>query len=160
MSDPAGLGEWLGNHGFPQAAKPNRRDHQEAVAVREALRSLALANNGVDLDPAALYTINQASGAARFALGFETGSNVTITPQAAGVRGVLGHILSIVADSMADESWSRFKACLNPECHEAFYDIARNQSRKWCSMDTCGNQAKARAYRRRQGSSTSPSPSP
>jgi predicted RNA-binding Zn ribbon-like protein len=153
MSDPAGLGEWLDKHGLGQATRPTRRDQQEAVAVREALRSLLLTNNGKDLDPAALRTLNEASGVARFALGFEGASNVTITPQAAGVRGVIGHILSIVADAMADESWGRFKACLNDECQVAFYDYARNQSRKWCAMETCGNRAKARAYRRRQGSS-------
>jgi predicted RNA-binding Zn ribbon-like protein len=141
-------------HGFAQATKPSRRDLQETVAVREALRSLLLANNGKEMDPTALSTLNEASGAAHFALGFQGGSNVTITPQAAGVRGVIGHVLSIVADAMADESWSRFKACLNPECEEAFYDYARNQSRKWCAMETCGNRAKARAYRRRQGSTT------
>jgi predicted RNA-binding Zn ribbon-like protein len=153
MSDPAALSEWLGKHGFGHAIKPTRRDQEEAVAVREALRSLLLANNGKELNPAAaLRTLNEASGAARFALGFEGVSEVTITARAAGVRGVVGHILSIVADSMADGTWSRFKACLNEDCQEAFYDYARNQSRKWCAMETCGNQAKARAYRRRQGS--------
>src|SRR5436190_22881132 len=88
MSDPAGLGEWLGKHGFPQATRPTRREHQEAVAIREALRSLALTNNGRPLDPDALRALNEASGAARFALGFEGVSSVTITPQAAVVRGV------------------------------------------------------------------------
>jgi hypothetical protein len=34
----------------------------------------------------------------------------------------------------------------------AFYDHARNRSRTWCSMDACGNRAKARAYRARRAS--------
>ncbi|WP_280274034.1 CGNR zinc finger domain-containing protein [Nocardia wallacei] len=33
--------------------------------------------------------------------------------------------------------------------HQAYYAHSRNKSRTWCSMETCGNQAKARAFRRR-----------
>lgn len=151
IGDSAALGDWLREHGLLQdASKPTRRDWEETVAVRESIRSLLLANNGRAIDRAALETLNSASGAAHFALGFEGGSNVTIAPRATGVRGALGHILSIVADAMADGSWVRFKACLNEDCEFAFYDYARNHSRKWCNMAICGNRMKARAYRKRQ----------
>jgi predicted RNA-binding Zn ribbon-like protein len=38
-----------------------------------------------------------------------------------------------------------------------FYDVSKNQTRRWCSMDVCGNRAKVAAYyhravrRRRHG---------
>jgi predicted RNA-binding Zn ribbon-like protein len=42
--------------------------------------------------------------------------------------------------------------CANDDCRWFFVDTSRNQSRRWCEMETCGNQAKARAhYRRRRG---------
>jgi predicted RNA-binding Zn ribbon-like protein len=37
-------------------------------------------------------------------------------------------------------------------CGWLFLDTSKNHSRRWCSMDACGNQAKARRhYRRRTG---------
>jgi predicted RNA-binding Zn ribbon-like protein len=32
----------------------------------------------------------------------------------------------------------------------AFYDRSKNSSRTWCSMSSCGNRAKTRAYRGRR----------
>lgn len=151
LSDPNTLATWLKERGLLDAkTKPTRRDHEESLAVREAIRSLLLANNGKEIDPAALETLNRASGAAHFALGFGGGTTVTIAPRATGVRGALGHLLSIAADAMADGSWEQFKACLNGDCEVAFYDYSRNHSRKWCEMAVCGNRMKARAYRARK----------
>jgi predicted RNA-binding Zn ribbon-like protein len=43
--------------------------------------------------------------------------------------------------------------CANDDCRWFFVDTSRNQSRRWCEMETCGNQAKARAHYRRQRAS-------
>jgi predicted RNA-binding Zn ribbon-like protein len=40
--------------------------------------------------------------------------------------------------------------CAAEDCRWAFYDRSRNRSRTWCSMEECGNRAKARSYRARQ----------
>ena len=42
----------------------------------------------------------------------------------------------------------RLKECENPECDLLFYDESRNNSRRWCSMDGCGNQQKQARFRR------------
>jgi len=39
--------------------------------------------------------------------------------------------------------------CADDDCHWFFLDTSRNQSRRWCQMETCGNKAKARAHYRR-----------
>jgi predicted RNA-binding Zn ribbon-like protein len=42
---------------------------------------------------------------------------------------------------------SRVKACSPPDgCGWLYYDSSRNRSRRWCSMQSCGNAAKARSY--------------
>ena len=74
---------------------------------------------------------------------------VALEPGAAGVDGALGRLVAIVATAMADGTWSRLKACQADRCGWAFYDHARNRSRRWCSMAVCGNRTKARSYRRR-----------
>lgn len=39
---------------------------------------------------------------------------------------------------------TRLKQC--PRCHWLFQDKSRNKSRVWCSMETCGNVAKAKRF--------------
>ncbi|MGH3648336.1 MAG: CGNR zinc finger domain-containing protein [Micromonosporaceae bacterium] len=65
------------------------------------------------------------------------------------VEAALASLLAAVAEAVAAGTWDRLKACRNPRCQWAYYDQSRNRSRAWCSMDTCGNRAKARAFRRR-----------
>jgi predicted RNA-binding Zn ribbon-like protein len=48
---------------------------------------------------------------------------------------------------LASDQVARVKAC--PTCGWFFLDVSKNQSRVWCSMDTCGARAKARRYYRR-----------
>lgn len=40
----------------------------------------------------------------------------------------------------------RLKKCANPNCSHFFYDISKNNKRQWCSMKSCGNIMKARAF--------------
>lgn len=37
----------------------------------------------------------------------------------------------------------RIRACASGACVLHFHDTSRNGTRRWCSMDTCGNRAKA-----------------
>lgn len=38
------------------------------------------------------------------------------------------------------------RACADPDCGWVFIDETKNHSRLWCSMEGCGNRAKARAH--------------
>jgi predicted RNA-binding Zn ribbon-like protein len=58
-------------------------------------------------------------------------------------------MLATVFRAMSDGSWSRMKACGNPDCRWAFYDSSKNRSGRWCEMASCGNRMKARAFRER-----------
>ena len=44
---------------------------------------------------------------------------------------------------------SRLRACASPSCGALFLDNSRPGTRRWCSMDTCGNRAKKSAFRNR-----------
>jgi predicted RNA-binding Zn ribbon-like protein len=45
----------------------------------------------------------------------------------------------------------RLRRCSNPECSFVFLDVSPTGRRRWCSMRTCGNQAKVAAYQARRG---------
>ena len=51
LREPAGLVRWLAEHGLaPAQVRASDRDAAEARAVREALRELLRANNGIEAD--------------------------------------------------------------------------------------------------------------
>jgi predicted RNA-binding Zn ribbon-like protein len=124
---------------------------ERARLVREALRAMLLDHNGIDVDTTgASEVLTDASRRARLEL--RTGHDgPRLVAAADGLDGALGSLLAIVAAAVADGSWSRLKACWSDTCRWAFYDAARNRSRRWCSMEVCGNRAKARKHRERQG---------
>lgn len=52
------------------------------------------------------------------------------------------------AELLTSDDLQRVKECANEEegCGSLFLDNSKSHSRRWCSMDTCGNKAKVRAY--------------
>jgi predicted RNA-binding Zn ribbon-like protein len=150
LDSPEALRAWLGERGLMGAAEPvTEGDRRRAIDVREGLRALLLANNGGELDSAALERLDRA--ASRAGLRFQSlpGADPRLAPDAAGVDGGLAELLGIVATAVADGSWERFKACPRDDCRWAFFDHSKNRSGKWCQMEVCGNLEKARTYRRR-----------
>lgn len=61
-------------------------------------------------------------------------------------------ILRSAAELLTADDLQRVRECAAPSCTWLFLDRSRNRSRRWCSMETCGNRAKAhRHYQRRSG---------
>jgi predicted RNA-binding Zn ribbon-like protein len=150
LGDASGLVRWLAGHGLAGArARARDTDAADARAVREALRELLRANNGVAVDEAApAATLDAAARRAGLAVRFDTGG-IRLAPRERGVQGGVGAVLAAAAEAMADGSWQRLKACRSDTCRWAFVDNARNRSRQWCSMSACGNRQKARLFRER-----------
>jgi predicted RNA-binding Zn ribbon-like protein len=146
---PAALAAWLSAQELDPAPRATKADWEEALAVREALRDLLLAHNEVETDIArATAVLDEAAQHAGLGVRFADGA-ARIEPAAAGVRGAVGRILAEVSVGMADGTWERLKACRADDCKFAFLDTAKNRSRAWCSMQSCGNRAKVAAYRER-----------
>jgi predicted RNA-binding Zn ribbon-like protein len=53
------------------------------------------------------------------------------------------------ASFFATADYSAIRKCENPECILFFYDTSKNHTRRWCSMEMCGNRAKVAAFRKR-----------
>lgn len=141
----AGLRDWLLGAGLlTKHDAASEADRARAVEVREALRSLAVAN-GVSRE--ATLVLNGVAQTARVTLGFDADGAPTLHSAAGGVSGALGELLTVVALAILDGTWRRMKVCPNPECYWMFYDHSKNRSGTWCQMAECGNRAKVRAYR-------------
>lgn len=149
LTSTAELAAWLAGRGLAEPGEGfGQEDLARAIAVREALRALLLANNESALDPGAPATLTAAAGRADLSLSVDAEGRARLEPRASGIDRVFGQLLAIVARAQADGTWDRLKACPWHTCHFAFYDHSRNRSRTWCSMAVCGNRAKAQTYRR------------
>jgi predicted RNA-binding Zn ribbon-like protein len=150
LGTPDGLAGWLAAHGLGDAvAQP--ADVGRAAALREALRDLLLAHHGDHRpDPRSAGVVDDAARRARLGVRFDAGGSAAPRPEAGGVDGALGALLTIVAAAQADGTWERLKVCPWDTCRWAFYDRSRNRAGVWCSMAVCGNRAKAAALRARR----------
>ncbi|MDQ3985971.1 MAG: CGNR zinc finger domain-containing protein [Actinomycetota bacterium] len=150
LATPEGLRTWLTDRGLLDPDVPvTVEERHTTLALREGLRALALANNGVAPDRKTLDRLDQASGDLTLRVKLSD-DELRLVPPDRGVKGALATLVGIVYDSMHAGTWARLKACRNDECLWLFYDHSKNRSGTWCTMAVCGNVMKARAYRRRR----------
>jgi len=153
FDEPAGLQEWLGARGLLEsgaAVGPGELD--AARELREALRSLLLANNGEPRDPSAGVVLEAAAARAGLRAGFPP-EGPELVPEKGGADGALGRVVAAAFAAMLDGTWPRLKACPREHCGWAFFDRSSNASATWCSMSVCGGRVKSGAYYRRRRAS-------
>lgn len=150
LGDPAALADWAHDRDLvPAGMRFTSRDLDQAHELREAFRALLAANRDRKRDAAALALLTETARAAELSVVF-AGETPKLEPEAGGIDGLCGQLVSVAVTAMLDGSWERLKACRN--CRWAFYDESKNRSARWCSMSLCGNRLKTRAYRRRHRS--------
>jgi predicted RNA-binding Zn ribbon-like protein len=151
LAEPDTAAAWLTGRGLlPENELLTPADVRQAQSMREAIRKLLLAHNGAPLDATAVDAVNNAAKSAELVIRFEEGGHAALVPVRPGIDGALGRLIAIVYRAMSEGTWERLKACPEDKCEWAFYDWSKNRSATWCDMATCGNRAKARAYRERR----------
>lgn len=131
------------------------RVFRRAIAFRESvyriLAGLPLGRPPASEDLAAVNVIlSEALG--RLVLSSNRGGFRLDWPELeAGLSGILWPIARSVADLLTTGDPSRVRQCADDRgCGWLFLDQSRNRSRRWCSMDDCGNRAKAGRHFRRK----------
>ena len=118
----------------------------EARELRAAIARLARASaGGTDYAPIDVDEVNRwaARPAASRLLPGGTRPSARPTPQA---------MLAAIAQDAVElfsVSPGRIRACAAEDCRLIFVDTSRSSSRRWCSMQRCGNRAKTRAHYQR-----------
>lgn len=125
----ADLQVWLNAAGFPNAKHP--ASIEELVTFRVKLRSV-FSN----------HTNTRKSAHRKTYLQIDLSPEITITELRS--QPILSLIaisaLSILSDA---RELDRVKTCPGIDCGWKFIDETKNARRKWCSMELCGNRAKA-----------------
>jgi hypothetical protein len=149
---PATLAWWLREEGLvPADDDLAEGDLAWGLGIRDALITKVLENMGAPVDPEATMRLNTAAVETGLRPRFDA---PRLDPTAEGVRGAIGRILGIAFLADLDGSWHRFRICADPTCTTVFYDRSKNHSAKWCSMQSCGNRNKVRAFRERHAPTT------
>ncbi|MCP4202542.1 MAG: hypothetical protein GY769_11480 [bacterium] len=65
---------------------------------------------------------------------------------ASSFEAPLAPIARSAAELLTGAELERVRECDGERCTWLFLDSSRNRSRRWCSMETCGNRAKARRH--------------
>ncbi|WP_437968681.1 CGNR zinc finger domain-containing protein [Sorangium sp. So ce260] len=59
---------------------------------------------------------------------------------------LLRPVADVAASLLCDVDPALVKRCENPDCVLYFHDVSRNHTRRWCSMELCGNRMKVAAH--------------
>jgi predicted RNA-binding Zn ribbon-like protein len=119
--------------------------------LREAIRALAIANQGAEPGTASADPIRRLSSTAQLRVVIDDAGRTALDPTGRGVDGAVATLLSILHEAQLTGHWPRLKGCRR--CGYAFFDRSKNRSAAWCAMSICGNRTKNRAYYGRRRSS-------
>src|SRR3954466_3283214 len=155
---PADLELWLGRSGVvadpgPLAATPPVLE--EARALREAIDACVTALlDATPSPPPAVALIDSwlVHAGTRPQLGLDPAGVPVLGERAEGdsPRRALGALALDAARMIGDPAErARVRICASETCSARFYDRSPAGRRRWCSMRTCGNEAKARRHRAR-----------
>lgn len=133
-------------------ARPREADSAfaSAIALRETLfRLFGAVASGHTARPEDLDALNAAlgSGAPRSRMAWRDDRFVwAADPLRPGLPTLLSPVLWSAADLLAGARRDRVRQCANPRCRWVFLDDSKSGNRRWCSMASCGNRAKAHRH--------------
>jgi len=151
---PTDLGSWLQESALLASfATITPQLHRRAIEFREATSRVltALVDGRVPVR-ADVQRINDVAAWARFGadqLDLRYLTAYRISTNAA--KDALGRIATDAVRAAAEER-QRLTRCELDSCGCLLLSRSRSEKRRWCSMQTCGNVAKASAFRRRRRS--------
>lgn len=145
------LADWIAERTGDYLPVPDEEAHARALALRESLRALLRANNGVEASEKDLAPLREAAERSRYRTTISPDGQLDLAPARSDLSGFEARLLLALERIQTQGAWPRLKACTDDGCQWAFFDATRNRSRTWCSMEECGNRQKTRRYRARQG---------
>jgi predicted RNA-binding Zn ribbon-like protein len=154
---------WLVGHGllYPDEAGPlGRLDdarqrhllahlHDARDAIREVVESLVAGRPAADSAVTAVNGLLRARTVVELA---QSDGTLVARHRHVGdaVEGALARLAEPLVDSVASGDTGRLRICANDGCRWVFEDTSRTGRRRWCSMASCGNRAKAARHRARR----------
>jgi predicted RNA-binding Zn ribbon-like protein len=142
---PADFERWVREAGLGQLRHVNQDGLAAAVELREAIYSLVTTRRS--LQAHAVARVNRAATRMPLVPRLDESGEVSTWAPIRGHEQVLSTIARDAIDLMSSPLRSRIRECARPDCTIVFLDVSRPGSRRWCSMEACGNQTKSAGLR-------------
>jgi predicted RNA-binding Zn ribbon-like protein len=151
LRDPADLAEWLADAGVLDSPPPvSDAELESARELREALYAYVVHLTGGATPPAAVRRqLNLHAAAEGVTVRLDHRWQLQRTGD---VRSALGTIAREALLLGQGNQRNAIHWCADPACTRPFLDRSHGRRRRWCGMSTCGDRAKAAAYRARRSS--------
>ncbi len=127
----------------------------DGIALREAIYRLFAVSNGrymfnqTDLDLLNRWLDDAAAHREIVSVGVDFASAWVMDE--AGLEWFLWPLAVSAGRLLLSEERDRVKECEDDRgCGYLFLDTSHNRSRRWCTMESCGNRAKVRRHRQKQ----------
>lgn len=145
LTDVAGLRQWLAENDLTDRCTADEATRQAVVESREAILRAVRGETVDDLNQVLDY------GRIRRTLTTTGPADEVEVPKPEWLPGWLA------ADNLLHlmDAADRIKQCAHPQCVLWFYDTSKNGARRWHSMATCGNRAKATRHYAKKTSDSS-----
>ena len=150
LHSPDDLTTWLRER-FPVTVGAARtRDLFDAVSLRDAIGRMAV---GASLGAAARTRRHRCGQPLRRDARRAAVDHRRPPPGRRSVHTVPQALSTIARDAVdlfSPANAGRIRVCSGDDCGMVYLDTSRAASRRWCSMQRCGNRAKVRAHRARK----------
>lgn len=144
------LSAWAAENISKEARPLAKREFERAIEARETIyRVFDVTARGkppaaTDLD--ALNDLLAASPARTTLRRERSGFSWDVDMRGSTALAQLAPVLWTAGDLLTGGKLDKVRRCANPECGWLFLDDSRAGKRRWCSMASCGNRAKARRH--------------
>jgi predicted RNA-binding Zn ribbon-like protein len=148
LAAPRDLSRWIAEAGLAAAPPASRGQLDDARELREAIRRvLDCAREGGDPSASDLRLLNERARspvpAPQIGPGF---TRVSVGPDP--VTGALAYVARESVEFVTGSELARVRSCAG--CTLLFIDRSRPGTRRWCSMERCGNRDKTARYRHKR----------
>jgi predicted RNA-binding Zn ribbon-like protein len=145
LNTPADLAAWVKTQNAPAQG-----EFERALALREIIHRLfdAVAQSkapaGRDFE-----ALNEALATAPARTTLKRGGDSfdwELDMRSGTALALLAPVLWSAGDLLASAKLAKVRRCANPDCLYLFLDESRAGKRRWCTMSSCGNRAKAKRH--------------
>jgi predicted RNA-binding Zn ribbon-like protein len=134
LVDSTGLRSWLSANELDKRCVADEKTRLATISAREAIRQTAANESTVEL------AVVLEHGRIRRTI---TESGPVDVAEVAHPEWLPGWLAADNLLHLLGDAPDRIKQCAHPHCVLWFYDTSKNGARRWHSMATCGNRAKA-----------------
>ena len=145
LKAPSDLKRWAREAGMGELQRASTTELARALQLREAIHALVAAE--ALKQPASIAVLNRAAAHPPLVPQLDQAGDSSTWLPSASVDQVLSTIARDAIDLQSGSLRTRVKECAGIDCTILFLDTSRPGTRRWCSMEVCGNQLKSASLR-------------